>query len=147
MNIDTFLGPHEIHFLLDLALSLLIGIVLGWDRERRGKAAGISTLTLVITGSMLFTFLSATADPNSDSRIAAQIVSGIGFLGAGIIMKEGTNVINLTTAASIWYVGAIGMAIGFNFHVIAFLAAIGSLIITNLPSLDKDKPKDTTNQN
>ena len=67
---------------------------------------------------MLFTYLSAAVDPNSTSRIAAQVVSGIGFLGAGMILKEvDKKITNLTTAASVWYSAAIGMAINFNSYL------------------------------
>jgi hypothetical protein len=86
---------------------------------KRGEreAAGISTNCFVIGGSMIFTYLSAAVDPNSTTRIAAQLVTGIGFLGAGIILKGELDrkITNLTTAASIWFSAAIGMAIGFNF--------------------------------
>jgi putative Mg2+ transporter-C (MgtC) family protein len=84
---------------------------------------------------MLFTFISVNVDPASKSRIAAQIVSGIGFLGAGIILKDGANVKNLTTAASIWFAGAIGMAIGFDYHEIAIIAAIASILIPRIPHM------------
>ncbi len=133
MNWNAFFGPNEIKFLIDLALSLVVGLAIGFERELRGKDAGISTHMLVIAGSMLFTFMSATVDPASDSRIAAQIVSGIGFLGAGLILKEGASVKNLTTAASIWFAGAIGMSIGFGYHMIAVMAAIASVVIPRVP--------------
>ena len=141
MNWSTLFGPNEINFLIDLALSLVIGFAIGIEREFRGKDAGISTHSLVISGSMLFTFMSATVDPASDSRIAAQIVSGIGFLGAGLILKEGTSVKNLTTAASIWFAGAIGMAIGFGYHMIAVLAAMASIFIPRVPHFRRQSSK------
>lgn len=139
MNWSAFIGPNEISFLVDLVLSMAIGFVIGFERESRGKDAGISTHTLVIAGSMLFTFMSATVDPASDSRIAAQIVTGIGFLGAGLILKEGANVKNLTTAASIWFAGAIGMAIGFGYHMIAVMATIASVVIPRVPHFTKKR--------
>ena len=74
-------------FLIDIGISLLAGFIIGTERELKGKPAGISTHSLVIGGSMIFTFLSSQVDPTSTSRIAAQIVSGIGFLGAGVILK------------------------------------------------------------
>src|SRR5512133_3314093 len=94
------------------------------ERESRGKPAGISTHCFVIGGSMIFTYLSAHVDPNSSSRIAAQLVSGIGFLGAGIILKSEADerITNLTTAAAIWFAASIGMAIGFNFYFMAIVA-------------------------
>jgi putative Mg2+ transporter-C (MgtC) family protein len=134
---NTFIGPNEINFAIDLVLSMVIGFAIGVERESRGKDAGISTHTMVIAGSMLFTFMSATVDPASDSRIAAQIVSGIGFLGAGLILKEGASVKNLTTAASIWFAGAIGMALGFGYHMIAVMAAVASIVIPRVPHFNK----------
>ena len=92
---------YQLDFLIDLGLSLLAGFLIGAERESRGKPAGISTHCLVIGGTMMFTYISSQVDPNSTSRIAAQIVTGIGFLGAGMILKsESTErITNLTTAA------------------------------------------------
>lgn len=81
-------GIQEPDFLINIGLSLLAGVLIGADRELKGKASGIGTHCLVIGGSMIFTYISAMVDPNSTSRIAAQIVTGIGFLGAGIILKD-----------------------------------------------------------
>lgn len=127
------IGLVELQFLGGLALSIVIGYAIGAERESRGKDAGISTHILVIGGSMLFTLLSMTVDPMSKSRIAAQIVSGIGFLGAGLILKEGASVKNLTTAASLWFAGALGMAIGFGFYLIAAVAGVLGLIAPRIP--------------
>ena len=77
----------QLEFLIDIIIALAAGFVIGAERESRGKPAGISTNFLVIGSSMLFTYLSAAVDPNSTSRIAAQVVSGIGFLGAGMVLK------------------------------------------------------------
>lgn len=127
------LDPVTAAFITDLVVAILLGFLIGAERELRNKDAGISTHTFVISGAMLFTFMSATVDPASQSRIAAQIVSGIGFLGAGLILKDGASVKNLTTAASIWFAGAIGMAIGFGYHEIAIIAAIASVLIPRIP--------------
>ncbi len=137
MDITALFGPLEIQFLIGLGLSLVIGYVIGAERESRGKDAGISTHTLVIAGAMLFTLISSVVDPMSESRIAAQIVSGIGFLGAGLILKEGATVKNLTTATSIWFAGALGMAIGFGFYGIALIAGIASALIPRIPHITK----------
>ena len=133
MFIESIITPTEIEFLIDLVLAVFLGFIIGAERELRGKDAGISTHTFVILGAMLFTFMSSNVDPNSQSRIAAQIVSGIGFLGAGLILKDGLTVRNLTTAASIWFAGSIGMAIGFGYYFIAIVAGITSVIIPRLP--------------
>ncbi|MBY0539377.1 MgtC/SapB family protein [Patescibacteria group bacterium] len=138
---ENFFGSTEMAFMIDLVIAVVLGVIVGAERESRGKDAGISTHTFVIAGAMLFTFLSMTVDPASKSRIAAQIVSGIGFLGAGLILKDGASVKNLTTAASIWFAGAIGMAIGFGYHAIAITAALTSVLIPHIPHLKHRVPK------
>ena len=90
---------------------------------------------------MLFTYLSAAVDPNSTSLIAAQVVSGIEFLGAGMILKGEVDkkVTNLTTAASVWYSAAIGMAIGYNFYIVALAAVIFAVLVPRIPHISKSK--------
>ena len=131
----------QLEFLIDIIFALAAGFVIGAERESRGKPAGISTNSLVIGGAMLFTYLSAAVDPNSTSRIAAQVVSGIGFLGAGMILKGEIDkkITNLTTAASVWYSAAIGMAIGFNFYIIALAAVIIAVLVPRIPHITKIK--------
>ncbi|OGI15431.1 hypothetical protein A3K63_01775 [Candidatus Micrarchaeota archaeon RBG_16_49_10] len=135
--LDAFFSTTEGMFALDLALSMMAGFLIGAERESRSKDAGISTHILVICGSMLFTFLSRIVDPLSTSRIAAQIVTGIGFLVAGLIMKEGGSVKNLTTAASIWFSSAIGMAFGFGYHAVGIIAAFMCVLIPRIPHITK----------
>ena len=132
---------YQIDFLIDIGLSLLAGFLIGAERESRGKPAGISTHCLVIGGTMMFTYISAQVDPNSTSRIAAQVVSGIGFLGAGMILKsESTEKItNLTTAAAVWFAAAIGMAIGFNFYFMALVAIAFAVLVPRIPHISKIK--------
>ncbi len=132
---------YQLDFLIDLGLSLLAGFLIGAERESRGKPAGISTHCLVIGGTMMFTYISAQVDPNSTSRIAAQVVSGIGFLGAGMILKsESTEKItNLTTAAAVWFAAAIGMAIGFNFYFMALVAIAFAVLVPRIPHISKIK--------
>lgn len=139
----TFLSqlfdPLTINFITCLMLAIFLGVLIGAEREMRGKDAGISTNVFVICGAMLFTFMSMTVDPSSESRIAAQIVSGIGFLGAGLILKEGATIRNLTTAASIWFSGAIGMAIGFGYFGIAVIATLAAIFIPRIPHIKTKK--------
>lgn len=134
---ENFFGLQESRFLIDVALCLIVGYAIGAERESRGKDAGISTHMFVIFGAMVYTFISATVDPASKSRIAAQIVTGIGFLGAGLILKDGIVVRNLTTAASIWFAASIGMAIGFDYHFIALVAAVVSIVIPRIPHINR----------
>lgn len=131
--------PTTITFVIDLVVAIILGTIIGIERESRGKDAGISTHSFVISGAMLFTFMSMTVDPASQSRIAAQVVTGIGFLGAGLILKDGLNVRNLTTAASIWFAGAIGMAIGFGYLQIAIIAALASVCIPRIPHVKRKR--------
>lgn len=145
MDIFTF-GINEKKLLVDLVLSVIAGVLIGIERESRGKDAGISTNTLVIVGAMLFTYISSLVDPMSSSRIAAQIVSGIGFLGAGLIIKDGSNVRNLTTAAGIWVSGAIGMAFGFDLHVIGLMVTVAAILIPRIPHYNKKSPEAKNNE-
>jgi putative Mg2+ transporter-C (MgtC) family protein len=134
--LETLLSNQELTFIFNLALSVLIGFAIGIERESKGKDAGISTHTLVILGSMLFTFLSLNVvGSDSSTRIAAQVVTGIGFLGAGLILKEGTTVRNLTTAASLWFAAAIGMAIGFEYYIVAILSALVGILTLRIPHM------------
>ena len=133
------LTGYELDFLINIGLSLLAGFLIGAERESRGKPAGISTHCFVIGGSMIFTYLSAHVDPNSSSRIATQLVSGIGFLGAGIILKSEADerITNLTTAAAIWFAASIGMAIGFNFYFMAIVAIAFAVLVPRIPHISK----------
>lgn len=140
ISLTALFTPVTITFTIDLLIAVALGFLIGAERESRGKDAGISTNAFVICGAMLFTFMSMTVDPASKSRIAAQIVSGIGFLGAGLILKDGATVRNLTTAASIWFAGAIGMAIGFGYYAIAIIAAIASMLIPRIPHIHRLTP-------
>jgi putative Mg2+ transporter-C (MgtC) family protein len=99
--------------MLRLLVALALGAIVGLERERQERAAGLRTVTMVSLGSCLFTIIGAYGFPNTDpSRVAAQIVTGIGFLGAGTIFLRKDLVRGLTTAATIWAVAAIGMAAG-----------------------------------
>lgn len=110
-----------------LLLAALLGGLIGLDRERKRRDAGLRTHILVGTGACLFTVLSMLAFPNSDpARVASQVLPGIGFIGAGTILKYGRNIHGLTTAASIWITAAIGMAVGTGAW---FLALCGTLLI------------------
>jgi putative Mg2+ transporter-C (MgtC) family protein len=132
---------YQLEFLIDIGISLLAGFLIGAERESRGKPAGISTHCLVIGGTMIFTYISAQVDPNSTSRIAAQVVSGIGFLGAGMILKsESTEKItNLTTAAAVWFAASIGMAIGFNLYFMALVGTAFAVLVPRIPHISKLK--------
>jgi putative Mg2+ transporter-C (MgtC) family protein len=137
-RMNALLTGNEVDFAIRLGLCLLFGGLLGVERELRNKPAGISTNCFVMAGSCLFTFASAAIDPNSPARIAAQVVSGVGFLGAGMIIKSESNTIkNLTTAASIWFAAAIGMVLGFGWYVVAAMATVYALVVPRIPHVKK----------
>ena len=108
-----------------LLVALILGAVVGLERERQERAAGLRTVTMVSLGSCLFTIVGAYGFPNTDpSRVAAQIVTGIGFLGAGTIFLRKDLVRGLTTAATIWAVAAIGMAAGTSQYIVALFTTL-----------------------
>ena len=128
--------PGLVHVVLRLACAMLVGIVIGLEREYTHRPAGLRTHILVtlgacvvsILGEMLFLHyaaLGATPDP---ARLSAQVITGVGFLGAGTIMKEGVNVKGLTTAASVWAVACLGIAAGFGFYTVALAGMIFTLV-------------------
>jgi putative Mg2+ transporter-C (MgtC) family protein len=139
MDLATLIGPLEAQFLIALGISIILGYLIGAERELRDKDAGISTHVLVISGAMLFTFMSLAIE-GAEARITAQIVTGIGFLGAGLILKDGTNVRNLTTAASLWLAAGLGVAIGYGFYVIAVIAALVGALVPRIPNIHKKRP-------
>lgn len=115
---------------LRLALAVLFGSGIGLEREKNNHPAGFRTHILVCTGAALITLVSINSFPGGDpARVAAQIVSGIGFLGAGTIMREGTTIRGLTTAASLWSVAGIGMAIGAGYYFGATLTTALVIIV------------------
>jgi putative Mg2+ transporter-C (MgtC) family protein len=134
----NFLSGYEVDFAIKLALCLVLGLVIGVERELRNKPAGISTHCFVMAGACLFTFISIVADPNSPARIAAQVVSGVGFLGAGMILKSDNNSVrNLTTAAAVWFAAAVGMAIGIGWYAIAVIASVYAVIVPRIPHVKR----------
>jgi uncharacterized membrane protein YhiD involved in acid resistance len=110
-----------------LLLAGFLGGFIGLERELRGYPAGIRTLALVTIGSALFTDVSQLM--GGDDRVAAQIVTGIGFLGAGVIFREGYTVRGITTAATIWSAAAIGMSIGIGLYIVAILGSVAMFAV------------------
>ena len=129
---------------LDLALRLImaggVGALIGYERERAEKPAGFRTLVLVCVGSALFTIASGYGfGPLSDpSRVAAGIVIGIGFLGAGTIIR-GEHIVGLTTAAAIWTVSAIGLALGAGLNLIAGVTTGIVFFVLRFPGIRRHK--------
>lgn len=108
----------------DLLLSILLGFAIGFERRMRSKEAGIRTHTIVCVGAALMTIISRYIGNGDPGRIAAQIVSGVGFLGAGMIVYRQHEVKGLTTAAGVWTTAGVGMACGASLYLVAIAATI-----------------------
>jgi putative Mg2+ transporter-C (MgtC) family protein len=130
----------EVRFLIGFVFAFIAGFFIGYERGSRDKPAGVRTHTMVCLGAMLFTMISNEVDPNSTSRIAANIIMGIGFIGAGIIMHYKGSIYGVTTAASIWMAAAIGMAIGYNWYLVSIVATLISFIVLRLPHFGEHGP-------
>lgn len=117
--------------ILQLGIAALFGAIIGFEREYRSKAAGFRTITLITLGSTLFVILSRKIGaPGNPDRIASNIITGIGFIGAGVIFKDSFSVSGLTTAASIWIAAAIGMAIGNgNYNIATVTLGLAMIIL------------------
>ena len=116
-------------FIPKLLLSLLLGGLIGAEREYRSKSAGFRTIMLICMGATIFTILSRLISPGTPDRIASNIVTGIGFVGAGIIFKGETGVNGITTAATIWVSAALGMGIGAGYWQLSSIACGLVLIV------------------
>jgi putative Mg2+ transporter-C (MgtC) family protein len=138
----TGLTPHDLEMFLRLVLSLALGGLIGLEREIHGKAAGFRTHALVSVGAALIMIVSADIytlyrgmAPVDPSRIAAQVVSGIGFLGAGAIIRFPDRITGLTTAASLWVAAGIGLACGAGLLKLALVTTALVLVVLVLFSM------------
>ncbi len=130
-----------------ILLSIIIGGLIGAEREFRDKTAGFRTIIFICVGSTLFTILSAKLGGEAGAyRIAANIVSGIGFLGAGVILRAGGRVVGLTTASTIWLTAAIGMGIGSGqYYLVGAISVLILIILWLFPRFEEwiDKAQET----
>lgn len=123
----------EFEIVVRLVVAGVLGAVIGFEREYRGHDAGLRTMSAVAIGSALYSGLGTLVGHTDPTRIAAQVVTGIGFLGAGSIIRSGASIKGLTTAAAIWVVAAMGMAAGFGYYILA--TATTALIVIMLVSM------------
>lgn len=133
--IPDFSFETELNLALRMTVGLVLGAIIGFERELHRQPAGFRTHSLVSLGAALFTIVSAYgfSGPMVDpTRIAAQIVSGIGFIGAGTILQYRGHIRGLTTAASLWSVAAIGTAAGAGLFVLAIMGTVLILVILSL---------------
>ncbi|QHE62652.1 MULTISPECIES: MgtC/SapB family protein [Rossellomorea] len=142
-----FFWKHDIYF--RIVVSAVLGFIIGWDRSSKNKPAGLKTYTYVSVACTLITIVSIEgadmlSEPDSGKmmdplRLAAQIVSGLGFLGAGVILKDGLRVKGLTSAAMIFYVGGIGIGIGAGFYSIVIFATLVTFIMTRIGNFFEER--------
>lgn len=141
MHFDSdVLSPGSMAFWSRVITAIVAGGAIGIERQRRGKVAGIRTSILICLGTELFVSLGAVAqEAGADpTRVLGQVVSGIGFLGAGVILSRGSRVLGVTTASVIWMLAAIGSMIGFGFLGGALvIAAMALLVLSGVERLDK----------
>jgi len=131
-------------------LAALAGGLIGWERERHGREAGIRTYAAVSLGAAVFGLISSHVVGSPDPmRVAAQVVSGVGFLGAGVILREQGRISGLTTAATIWATASIGLAIAYGMYVLGLLTAliiVGLLLAHHLPGWHRIGPNHAHHQ-
>ncbi|MDQ1089732.1 MgtC/SapB family protein [Siphonobacter sp. SORGH_AS_1065] len=132
------MDSFDVEILLRFALAVLWGGIVGAEREYRSKSAGFRTMIMISMGACFFTMISnRLGAPGNPDRLAAGIVTGIGFLGAGVIFRGDSKVIGITTAATIWTVAAVGMGIGAGYYFASAWASIVIfLVLAALPSLE-----------
>ena len=138
---------QEITIILRLLAAMIFGLLIGYERESRQRVrgeeekggAGLRTHAMVCLGSCLITAVGIFSFPYDTARMAASIMTGIGFLGAGTIIATSGRIKGLTTAASIWVVAAIGIAVGTGRYIIAVSATIISLIVLELYRIEKQE--------
>ncbi|HJL75903.1 MAG TPA: MgtC/SapB family protein [Acidimicrobiales bacterium] len=125
--------------LVKMLLAVALGGAIGFERELREKAAGIRTIILITLASTLFTLTSIEIAGDADpGRVAAQIVTGVGFLGGGVILKERGSIVGITTAATIWMAAAVGVAIGIGEYAVATATtAVAFSVLLALPLLER----------
>ncbi len=130
------LDPGLVEIALRLACAIIVGLVIGTEREYTHRPAGMRTHILValgacvvsVTGELLYNHYSALGATPDPARLSAQVITGVGFLGAGTIMREGFTVKGLTTAASVWATACLGIAAGFGYYALAVFGMVGIMV-------------------
>ena len=133
--------PFDFEFWLPVLVSLLCGVIVGLERQLRGKPLDVRTAVLICLGTHIFIRLSSThGGPGADlTRVLGQVVTGVGFLGAGVMFTRGAFVMGLTTAAVIWVLAAIGACIGFGNYGAAIALALVTFAVLNVLEMIEDR--------
>lgn len=135
----------ELSNIIPLLLAVFLGALIGAEREtKKNSSVGIRTMSLITLGSCMYTIISISQLDADPTRVIAQIVSGIGFIGGGIIFKHGLNILGLTTAATIWVSAALGILVGLELYEMSIVSTFLILIINTIFKQFK-QPKDEDN--
>lgn len=118
--------------ILQVIYSIILGFLIGLERESSGKDIGIRTSSLISLGSTLFCLISSTLTQGDPTRIVGQVITGVGFIGAGLIFRSENNIHGLTTATTIWCTAAVGALVGIGLNQIAFVGMLAVIIINKL---------------
>jgi putative Mg2+ transporter-C (MgtC) family protein len=126
---------NDIVLIFRVITAFLLGAFIGWERERHGISAGIRTYGAISLGACVFGIVSMSIPGSDPTRIAAQVATGIGFLGAGVIFRQDKYVSGLTTAATLWSTAAVGLAVAFGMYLISILTSLLIYLMLYLPRL------------
>jgi putative Mg2+ transporter-C (MgtC) family protein len=139
--LNDHFDPLESEFWIPVLVSLLCGVIVGLERQLRGKPLDVRTAVLICLGTHIFIRLGMqyTGGGVDATRVLGQVVTGIGFLGAGVILTRGQYVMGLTTAAVIWVLAAIGACIGFGNYGAAIALALMTLLVLNVLEMIEDR--------
>jgi putative Mg2+ transporter-C (MgtC) family protein len=118
--------------ILQVIYSIILGFLIGLEREASGKDIGIRTSALISLGSTLFCLISSALTQGDPTRIVGQVITGVGFIGAGLIFRSENNIHGLTTATTIWCTAAVGALVGIGLNQIAFVGMLAVIIINKL---------------
>jgi len=153
MEIDLIPPPEQFEIFLQLALAMFLGVLLGTERSIAGKTAGMRTYALVSLGSCLFVIVAVVIGAKylpivdfDPLRVSAGIITGIGFLGAGLIIMREHHLRGLTTAAGLWVAAGIGVAVGYQLYVVAIYTTFLTLIVFTIMWFIEEKIKRLSHQ-
>ena len=118
--------------ILQVIYSIILGFLIGLERESSGKEIGIRTASLISLGSTLFCLISSTITQGDPTRIVGQVITGVGFIGAGLIFRSDNHVHGLTTATTIWCTAAVGALVGMGLFQVAFIGMVSIIVINKL---------------
>lgn len=135
MVIYTASLETDFQLLTRVLIAFLLGAFIGWERERHGISAGIRTYGAIAMGACVFGIVSLSIEGADPSRVAAQVATGIGFLGGGVIFRQDKYVSGLTTAATLWATAALGLTVACGMYMVAFLTSVLIYLMLYLPRL------------